>query len=110
MKTFLPILLGFVIGGVVGAVGGGVLGASVGAGVGSVTGRKAGPCLTLEAARTERLIRADQQAGPARAAARQFASEDLPEGPGASAIDCAAVFAELRKAATCCGRSRSTTV
>ena len=99
MKTLLLILLGFVIGGVAGALGGGLLGVGAGAGVGVVTGLKAGACLTLEAARAEGLITADQEAGLLRAAARQFASEDLPEGPDTSEIDCAAVVAELRKAA-----------
>jgi hypothetical protein len=99
MKTFLLILLGFVIGGVAGALGGGLLGVGAGAGVGIVTGLKAGACLTLDAARAEGLISADQEAGLLQATARQFASEDLPEGPDTSEIDCAAVVADLRRAA-----------
>lgn len=98
MKTFLLFLLVFVVGGVVGALGGGVFGVGAGAGVGIVTGLKAGACLTLEAARVEGLISADQEAGLLEAAARQFGSEDLPEGPDTSEIDCAAVVADLRRA------------
>jgi hypothetical protein len=99
MKSFLLFLLVFVIGAVVGALGGGMLGTGVGAGVGIVTGLKAGACLTLEAAREQGLITAEQETGLLQAAARQFASENLPDGPDTSEIDCAAVVAELRSAA-----------
>jgi hypothetical protein len=99
MKTFLLFLLVFVVGGVLGALGGGLFGVGAGAGVGIVTGLRAGACLTLEAARAEGLISADEEAGLLQAAARQFASENLPEGPYTSEIDCAAVVADLRRAA-----------
>jgi hypothetical protein len=99
MQSILLVVLGLVIGGVLGVVGGGVLGAGAGAGVGIATGLKAGACLTLEAAREQGLITADQEADLLAAAARQIASEDLPDGPGATAIDCAEVVAELRRAA-----------
>ena len=99
MKTFLVFLLVFVIGGVVGAIGGGALGVGAGAGIGIVTGLKAGACLTLEAARAQGLITAEQEGDILQAAARQFASEDLPEGPDTSGIDCQGVVAEMRRAA-----------
>lgn len=98
MKSFLLILLGFVVGGILGVVGGGALGLGAGAGVGIATGLKAGACLTLEAARVEGLISADQEAGLLSAAARLIASEDLPDGPETGDIDCRAVVAELRAA------------
>jgi hypothetical protein len=99
MQSILLVVLGLVIGGVLGVVGGGVLGVGAGAGVGIVTGLKAGACLTLEAAREQGLITAEQESGLLAAAARQIASENLPDGPDTSAIDCAAVVAELRRAA-----------
>lgn len=98
MRSVLLILLGLVIGGVLGVIGGGALGLGAGAGVGIVTGLKAGACLTLEAAREEGLISEDQEAGLLAAAARTIASEDLPDGPDTSSIDCRAVVAELRAA------------
>ena len=99
MKSFLLVLLGLLVGGVAGLVGGGVLGTGLGAGVGIATGLKAGACLTLEAAREEGLITAEQEPGLLRAAGRMIASKDLPEGPDTSDIDCTAVVAELRRAA-----------
>ena len=98
MKSVLLILLGFVIGGVLGVVGGGALGVGAGAGVGIVTGLRAGACLTLEAAREQGLIEAGQEGEILRAAARAFASENLPDGPDTGDINCAAVVAELRSA------------
>jgi hypothetical protein len=99
MRSFLLILLGFVIGGVLGVLGGGALGLGAGAGVGIVTGLKAGACMTLEAAREEGVITADQESGLLAAAARMIASEELPDGPDTTGIDCAAVVAEIRSAA-----------
>jgi hypothetical protein len=99
MKSFLLFLLVFVIGAVLGAIGGGTLGVGAGAGVGIVTGLKAGACLTLEAAREQGLITTEQEGDILQAAARQFASENLPEGPDTSQIDCQSVVAEMRRAA-----------
>ena len=98
MKTALLILVGVLIGGLLGFFGGGAIGLGAGAGVGIVTGLKAGACLTLEAARGEGLITAEQEPALLAAAARQLASETRPEGPDTSGIDCAEVLAELRKA------------
>lgn len=98
MKSFLLILLGVVIGGVLGFIGGGVVGTGVGAGAGIVTGLKSGACLTLEAAREQGVITAEQESTLIEAAARTFASEDLPDGPNVSQIDCAKVVADLRAA------------
>ncbi|SEA99107.1 hypothetical protein [Rubrimonas cliftonensis] len=70
-----------------------------GAGAGIVTGLRAGAFLILDAAREQGLIATEQDADILRAAARQVASEDLPDGPDTSEIDCAVVVAELRSAA-----------
>lgn len=99
MRSFLLVLLGIVIGGVGGFFGGGILGIGAGAGVGIVTGLQAGACLTLEAAREQGLVTAEQEGAILAAAATAFASEDLPEGPDTSGIDCAEVVAKIRAAA-----------
>lgn len=99
MKTALLLIVGLLIGGVLGFFGGGAVGLGAGAGVGIATGLKAGACLALEAAREEGLITAEQEPALLQAAAAQFASEDLAEGPDTSEIDCARVVAELRQAA-----------
>ncbi len=99
MQTALLILVGVLIGGILGFFGGGALGLGAGAGVGIATGLKAGACLTLEAARAEGLITAEQEPALLSAAAKQLASEELPAGPDTSEIDCAEVVAELRQAA-----------
>lgn len=99
MRSILLVVLGLIIGGILGIIGGGALGVGAGAGVGIVTGLRAGACLTLEAARGQGLITADLEGEILQAAARQFASEDLPEGPDTSQIDCQAVLAEMREAA-----------
>lgn len=98
MKSLLLVLLGIVIGAIGGFIGGGALGVGAGAGVGIATGLQAGACLTLEAAREDGLITAEQEPGLLAAAAQQIASEDLPEGPDTSDIDCAEVVAQLRSA------------
>lgn len=98
MKSFLLVLLGTVLGGIVGFFGGGAVGLGAGAGVGIVTGLQAGACLTLETAREKNLITAEQEPEILAAAASAFASEDLPEGPDTSKIDCAKVVADLREA------------
>ena len=64
-----------------------------------MNGLKAGACLTLEAGREQGLIEAEQEGEILRAAALAFASEDMPDGPDTSAIDCAAVVPSLRGAA-----------
>jgi hypothetical protein len=99
MKGVLIFIGGLLLGGIAGVIGGGALGLGAGAGVGIVTGLKAGACLTLEAAREEGLISAEQESELLAAAARQLASEDLPEGPDTTEIDCAKVVADLRQAA-----------
>lgn len=99
MKSFLLILLGLLVGGAAGFFGGGAVGLGAGAGVGIATGLQAGACLTLDAARTEGFITEDQEPQILAAAARAFASEDLPQGPDTSRIDCATVVAEIRAAA-----------
>ncbi|MEO0821931.1 MAG: hypothetical protein AAF074_16075 [Pseudomonadota bacterium] len=98
MQSFLLVLLGLVLGGFIGFFGGGAIGLGAGAGVGIATGLQAGACLTLEAAREQDLITAEQEPGILAAAATAFASEELPEGPDTSKIDCAKVVADLRKA------------
>lgn len=98
MRSFLLVLLGLVIGGVAGFFGGGALGLGAGAGVGIVTGLQAGACLTLEAAREQGLITAEQEDEILAAAARALASEDLPDGPDTSEIDCRDVVGKLRSA------------
>jgi hypothetical protein len=98
MRSVLLILLGVVIGGVGGFFGGGLLGLGAGAGAGIATGLQAGACLALEAAREEGLVTAEQEADILAAAATAFASEDLPDGPDTSGIDCAAVVAKIRAA------------
>jgi len=98
MKSFLLVLLGIVIGGVAGFFGGGAVGLGAGAGVGIATGLQAGACLTLEAAREQGLVTEDQEAGILSAAAQAFASDDLPDGPDTSEINCADVVAKIRSA------------
>jgi len=99
MKSFLLVLLGLLIGGVGGFFGGGAVGLGAGAGAGIATGLQAGACLALDAARTEGFVTEDQEPQILAAAARAFASEDLPQGPDTAGIDCATVAAEIREAA-----------
>jgi hypothetical protein len=81
MKTFLLFLLVFVVGGVLGALGGGLFGVGAGAGVGIVTGLRAGACLTLEAARAEGLISADEEAGLLRPPPDSSRRRTCPKAP-----------------------------
>lgn len=99
MKSVLLVVLGILIGGVLGFFGGGAIGLGAGAGVGIATGLQAGACFTLEAARENGMITADQEPELLKAAAQQLASEDLPEGPDTSDIDCAKVVADIKAAA-----------
>lgn len=102
MKTFLILFIGFVIGGIVGVVGGGAIGTGVGAGVGVATGLQAGACLTVEAAKDEGLITADQVGQIFAAAAKTISSKaDVSadaDFPGTDA-ECQAVVAKLKQAA-----------
>ncbi len=101
MKSFLLVVVGIVIGAVASlllapmAVG-------VGAGVGILTGLKAGACLTVEAAKAEGLINAQQVDQILRAAGKQIASTgaaDNEVGLTGSDAECAKVVADLKKAA-----------
>ncbi len=95
MKSVLLVLLGVVIGGALGFF----VFTGIGAGVGIATGLQAGACLTLEAAREQGLITAEQEPEILAAAASAFGSEDMPEGVDTSEIDCAKVVADLKAAA-----------
>lgn|GEM_PF-4281948 len=102
MKTFLLLLVGFLIGGVVGVVGGGAIGTGVGAGVGVATGLQAGACLTVEAAKNEGLITADQVGQIFAAAAKTIkAQADVGSDTDFADTDaeCQVVVAKLKQAA-----------
>ncbi len=102
MKTILLLLVGAVIGAVVGVfLFSGVL-TGVGAGVGIITGLKAGACLTVEAAKEQGLVTAEQVDDVLNAAARLIAAEDLGDEASLSGGDaeCARVVADLKAAAS----------
>lgn len=94
----------FVVGGVVGAVltivfAGAAL-TGVGAGAGIVTGLKAGACLTVEAAKEQGLITADQVDQVLSAAAGQIADTHtpVPDFVGGNAA-CEQFIADLKQTA-----------
>ena len=100
MKAFLIFVVGLVVGGAAGLFGGGALGTGVGAGVGIVTGFHSGACLTMEAAREQGLITAEQEPELWAAALEQLGSDNAPEGTAVerAELDCAKVVADLKSA------------
>ena len=101
MKTFLIFILGAVIGGIATILlASGVL-TGIGAGVGIATGLQAGACLTVEAAREQGLITADQVDEVLLAAAKLIASEEYTGTATASgsALECEKVVAQLKETA-----------
>jgi len=100
MKGFLLVLFGFVLGGIVGVIGGGLIGTGVGGAVGIATGLQAGACLTVEAAKDEGLITADQVPSIFAAAAESMQAE-LPADADIADTDaeCQEVVAKLKSAA-----------
>lgn len=102
MKSILLLLVGAVIGAVVGVfLLSGVL-TGVGAGVGILTGLKAGACLTVEAAKEQGLVTAEQIDDVLNAATRLIAAEKLADETALSGGDaeCAKVVADLKAAAS----------
>lgn len=102
MKAFLLLSVGFVLGGILGVVGGGAIGTGVGAGVGVATSLQAGACLTVEAAKEEGLITADQ-VGQIFAAAAKTITAQADVGADTDFADtdaeCQVVVAKLKQAA-----------
>ena len=101
MKGVLLFVLGAVIGGIATFVlaGGLMTGAGVAAGI--VTGLKAGACLTVEAAKNEGFINADQVNQVLSAAGRQLATTEVPSDAetGLSDAECQKLIAEMKSGA-----------
>lgn len=96
MKSILLLIVGILVGGAISFA----VFTGVGAGVGIITGLKAGACLTVEAAKNQGLITAEQVDEVLNTAARQIATEQLADEPlleGGDA-ECAQVVEELRQA------------
>jgi hypothetical protein len=101
MHSALLILLGIVIGGGGGVVGGGMIGTGLGAGAGIVTGLKSGACLTVEAAKDQGLITAEQVAQIFDGVAKTVPAGIDTEGPSGLATndaECQKVVIDLRAA------------
>jgi hypothetical protein len=101
MKTFLIFILGAVIGGIGCIVLASGLFTGIGAGVGIATGLQAGACLTVEAAKEQGLITADQVNDVLVAAGKLISSEGYAgtETSAGSDLDCEKVVAQLKEAA-----------
>ncbi len=101
MKNFLIFLLGAVVGGIASFAIASVLFTGIGAGVGVATGLQAGACLTVEAAKDQGLITAEQVDEILIAAVKQIASEEYAGAATApsSDLDCEKVVAQLKEAA-----------
>ena len=101
MKTFLIFILGAVVGGIACIILASGLFTGIGAGVGIATGLQAGACLTVEAARDQGLITAEQVDDVLMAAGKSIASEEYAGTPtsAGSDLDCEKVVARLKEAA-----------
>lgn len=101
VKSFLLIVVGMIVGALVALVLAAGYFTGVGAGAGILTGLKAGACLTIEAAKEQGYITAEQVDGVLNAAVKQIASADLGNEVTLSGSDseCAKVVADLKQAA-----------
>jgi hypothetical protein len=101
MKSFLMFLLGAVVGGIASVLITSGVFTGIGAGAGIVTGLKAGACLTVEAAKEEGLITAEQVDTVLNAAVKQIASAELSDEAALSGSDaeCVKVVTQLKEAA-----------
>lgn len=101
MKNFLIFLLGTAVGGIASFVFASMLFTGIGAGVGVATGLQAGACLTVEAAKDQGLITAEQVDEVLIAAGKQIASEEYAGTATAPSndLDCEKVVAQLKEAA-----------
>jgi hypothetical protein len=101
MKTFLIFILGAVVGGIACVILASGLLTGIGAGVGIATGLQAGACLTVEAAREQGLIAAEQVDDVLVAAGKLISSEKYAgtATTSGSDLDCEKVVAELKEAA-----------
>jgi hypothetical protein len=101
MKSFLFFLVGAVFGGIACIILASGLFTGIGAGVGIATGLQAGACLTVEAAKDQRLITAEQVDDVLNAAGKLIASEYSSSEAisiGGS-LECEKVVAQLKEAA-----------
>lgn len=101
MKTFLIFILGAFVGGIACIILTSGFFTGVGAGVGVATGLQAGACLTVEAAKEEGLITAEQVNEVLVAAGKLIASDEYAgtATPSGSDLDCEKVVAQLKDAA-----------
>lgn len=101
MKTFLIFISGAVVGGIACVLLASIWFTGIGAGVGVATGLKAGACLTIEAAKEQGLITAEQAKQVLHAAGRQILSTRAGDAvtPSGADLDCEKVVAELKAAA-----------
>jgi hypothetical protein len=101
MKAFLIFILGAVVGGIACVILASGLFTGIGAGVGIATGLQAGACLTVEAAREQGLITAEQVDDVLVAAGKLISSEQYAgtATSSGSSLDCEKVVAKLKEAA-----------
>lgn len=101
MKTFLLLIVGVVVGGALSLVFSAALFTGVGAAAGIATGLKAGACLTVEAAKDQGFITAEQVDDVLNAAVIQFKNvtdlEGVEQISGGDA-ECAKMVDELKRA------------
>ncbi|MGB5427679.1 MAG: hypothetical protein WBN95_12925 [Gammaproteobacteria bacterium] len=100
MKSFLIFLVGAVVGGIACIILASGIFTGIGAGVGIATGLQAGACLTVEAARDQGLVTAEQVDDVLNAAVKLIASEysSAESTSMGGDLECEKVVAQLKEA------------